>query len=182
MLLFFFYGIVPAHASGLLPQESERSIVKGGVPIGHGDYSLRQMTVIFKRKAGGAAATVSAPGEEDESKAKEISSGDGGVDGDDVEATFLEAREGAPAAEMAETTVMSEAAMKAAERVAERTALERASEKPPKLPEIILFWARSMRRGGNLVVCPNTQSMNRLIQAYLVCEVVQDSKLFDKSL
>lgn len=168
-----------------MPQESERSIVKGGVPIGHGDYSLRQMTVIFKRKAGGAATAdraeattgAAAPGE-DEGKAKE---GSGGEEGDAVfpGAPF----EGeAPAAEPVEMTVMSEAATKAAARVAERTAQEKAAERPPKLPEIILFWARSMRSGGNLVVCPNTQSMNRLIQAYLVCEVVQDSKLFDKSM
>lgn len=33
-----------------------------------------------------------------------------------------------------------------------------------------------MRRGGNLAVCPNAKSMERLIQAYLVCEVVYDSK------
>lgn len=34
-----------------------------------------------------------------------------------------------------------------------------------------------MRRGGNLAVCPDTtRSVQRLIQAYLVCEVVYDSK------
>lgn len=43
------------------------------------------------------------------------------------------------------------------------------------LPEIILFWARNRRKGGNLVVCPDT-SMDRLVQAYLVCEVVEHSE------
>lgn len=41
------------------------------------------------------------------------------------------------------------------------------------MPEIFLFWARNRRRAGNLVVCPNETSMNRLVQAYLVCEVVE---------
>ena len=44
-------------------------------------------------------------------------------------------------------------------------------------PEILFFWGRNMRRGGNLAVCPDaTRSVQRLIQAYLVCEVVYDSK------
>lgn len=43
------------------------------------------------------------------------------------------------------------------------------------LPEIVLFWARNRRRGGTLVVCPD-KSMDRLIQAYVVCEVVEASK------
>ena len=43
------------------------------------------------------------------------------------------------------------------------------------VPEIVLFWARNRRRGGTLVVCPD-KSMDRLIQAYLVCEVVEASK------
>ena len=41
-----------------------------------------------------------------------------------------------------------------------------------KLPEIVLFWARGRRSGGSLVVCPN-KSMDRLIRAYMVCEVVR---------
>lgn len=136
--------------------------MKGGVPIGHGDYSLRQMTVIFKRAPSsttlvGEVATTMSP-KEHVNKAEEN-------DGAGVEM--------AP---------MTEAAAAAAARVAGRDADEEATKKPPKLPEIILFWGRSMRRGGNLVVCPDVSSMDRLIQAYLVCEVVQDSKLFDKSM
>lgn len=49
--------------------------------------------------------------------------------------------------------------------------VEEVKEKWQKLPEIVLFWARGRRAGGSLVVCPN-KSMNRLIQAYMVCEVV----------
>lgn len=148
--------------------------MKGGVPIGHGDYSLRQMTVIFKRvpsTAPSGAEEAALTPQKDESKANEEGGGDG--PGPDVaeEATADEAE-------------MTEAQTAAATRVAEREAMEAEEAKRrahAKLPEIILFWARSMRRGGNLVVCPNEQSMNRLIRAYLVCEVVQDSQLFDKS-
>lgn len=43
------------------------------------------------------------------------------------------------------------------------------------LPEILFFWGRNRRSGGNLIVCPEL-SMDRLIQAYLVCEVVEHSK------
>lgn len=149
-----------------LPQESENSIVKGGVPIGHGDYSLRQMTVIFKRKpsnaGGGAEAVVSTP-QQDENKTGEVDDG----------------------AVPQVSDKLTEAQTAAAARVAEREAkeAEEATAKTrSKLPEIVLFWARSMRSGGNLVICPNEQSMNRLIRAYLVCEVVQDSQLFDKSM
>ena len=138
--------------------------MKGGVPIGHGDYSLRQMTVIFKRAPStapiGEEEVALTPQKDEENKARE-----GGAEGPGPDAT--------------------EAHAAAAARVAEREAreAEEASKKSrTKLPEIILFWARSMRRGGNLVVCPNSQSMNRLIRAYMVCEVVQDSKLFDKSM
>lgn len=53
--------------------------------------------------------------------------------------------------------------------------MEEAEEKWRTLPEIVLFWARNRRRGGTLVVCPD-QSMDRLIQAYVVCEVVEASK------
>eukprot|EP00903_Cladosiphon_okamuranus_P008292 g7979.t1 len=155
--------------------ESESSIVKGGVPIGHGDYSLRQMTVILKRAPstaqGGAEDAALTPAGE-ESKAKEEGGGEG--PGPDVE-------EEAPVDEAG----MTEAQKAAKARVEEREAMELEEARRrahTKLPEIILFWARSMRRGGNLVVCPNEQSMNRLIRAYLVCEVVQDSKLFDKSM
>lgn len=52
--------------------------------------------------------------------------------------------------------------------------VEEMEEKWRNLPEIVLFWARNRRRGGNLVVCPD-KSMDRLIQAYLVCEVVEAS-------
>lgn len=141
--------------------------MKGGVPIGHGDYYLRQMTVIFKRaptgEPSGAEEVASTP-QKDESKAEE--------DGD------------CPVPDAAEGAV-TEAQAAAAARVEEREAREAAEackKARSKLPEIILLWARSMRRGGNLVVCPNEQSMNRLIRAYLVCEVVQDSQLFDKSM
>ncbi|CAM9531122.1 unnamed protein product [Ectocarpus sp. 12 AP-2014] len=135
--------------------ESERSIVKGSARIGHGDFSLRQMTAIFKRASpsGLGIAELTATND-DESKAEEI----------DVA-----------------TEDMTPEAAAAAIRVSEREKEEEAMKKPPKLPEIILFWGRNMRRGGNLVVCPGESSMDRLIQAYLVCEVVQDSKLFDKS-
>lgn len=158
------------------PQESERSIVKGGVPIGHGDYSLRQITVILKREPSNAlnrAEEAALTPQMDESKVKE------GRDG-----TVPHIADEAPVdgVEMAELT---EAQTAAENRVAEREAkeAEEASKKTrSKLPEIILFWARSMRRGGDLVVCPNEQSMNRLIRAYLVCEIVQDSQLFDKSM
>lgn len=44
-----------------------------------------------------------------------------------------------------------------------------------ELPEIILFWARERRQGGNLIVCPDA-SMDRLVQAYMVCEVVEHSE------
>lgn len=50
---------------------------------------------------------------------------------------------------------------------------DEAAEAWQAMPEIILFWARNRRRAGNLVVCPNETSMNRLVQAYLVCEVVE---------
>lgn len=53
--------------------------------------------------------------------------------------------------------------------------MEELEEKWRTLPEIVLFWARNRRRGGTLVVCPD-QSMDRLIQAYVVCEVVEASK------
>lgn len=43
------------------------------------------------------------------------------------------------------------------------------------IPEIFLFWARNRRRGGNLIVCPNVNAIDRLVQAYLVCEVVECS-------
>lgn len=139
--------------------------MKGGVPIGHGDYSLRQMTVIFKRAPSSSTksslareVTTTVSADEHDSNAED---GDGGA--------------------LVELTAMTEAAAAAAARVAGRDAVEAATKKSPKLPEIILFWGRSMRRGGNLVVCPDMSSMNRIIQAYLVCEVVQDSKLFDKS-
>lgn len=49
--------------------------------------------------------------------------------------------------------------------------VQEVDEKWQKLPEIVLFWARGRRTGGSLVVCPN-KSMNRLVQAYMVCEVV----------
>ena len=52
--------------------------------------------------------------------------------------------------------------------------VEEVEEKWRNLPEIVLFWARNRRRGGTLVVCPD-KSMDRLIQAYLVCEVVEAS-------
>ena len=52
--------------------------------------------------------------------------------------------------------------------------VEEVEEKWRNLPEIVLFWARNRRRGGNLVVCPD-KSMDRLIQAFLVCEVVEAS-------
>lgn len=44
-----------------------------------------------------------------------------------------------------------------------------------ELPEIVLIWARERRQGGNLIVCPNA-SMDRLVQAYMVCEVVEHSE------
>lgn len=150
-----------------LSQESERSIVKGGVPIGHGDYSLRQMTVIFKRAPPSSSTKPTSVGE----VAKTVSA-------DEHNSKTEEGEDGAAAVEM---TAMTKEAAAAAARVAGRDAVEAATKKSPKLPEIILFWGRSMRSGGNLVVCPDTSSMNRIIQAYLVCEVVQDSKLFDKS-
>lgn len=59
-----------------------------------------------------------------------------------------------------------------AHRPAANSAQTRAGSNRWEPPEIILFWARNMRRGGNLVVCPEN-SMDRLIEAYLVCEVVQ---------
>lgn len=140
----------------LSSQESERSIVKGSARIGHGDFSLRQMTAIFKRASpsGLGIAELTAT-KDDESKAEES-----GVATED----------------------MTPEAAAALLRVSEREKQEEAMKKPPKLPEIILFWGRNMRRGGNLVVCPGESSMDRLIQAYFVCEVVQDSKLFDKSM
>lgn len=59
-----------------------------------------------------------------------------------------------------------------AHRPAADSAQTRARSNWWELPEIILFWARNRRRGGNLVVCPE-HSMDRLIEAYLVCEVVE---------
>lgn len=43
-------------------------------------------------------------------------------------------------------------------------------------PEIVLFWGRNMRQGGNLAVCSAAESVERLIQVYLVCEVVYNSE------
>lgn len=40
-------------------------------------------------------------------------------------------------------------------------------------PEVILFWTKSFRAAGNLVVCAqDMDAINRLITAHLVCEIV----------
>lgn len=152
--------------------------MKGGVPIGHGDYSLRQMTVILKRASSPRPsgeempAAGSTPEEGDETAAEERTDA----------ALPVNLEQGAAADDTAEATAMTKDAAEAAARVAERDAEEaKSTKKHPKLPEIVLFWGRSKRTGGNLVVCPDKYSMDRLIQAYLVCEVVQDSKLHDRS-
>ncbi|CAM9116254.1 unnamed protein product [Scytosiphon promiscuus] len=154
--------------------ESERSIVKGGVPIGHGDYSLRQKTVILKRMSSarpdGEGEPAPVAGDDSRSGAKE------GTD-----TAFPVHLEHAAADDAVEMTALTKGAAEAAARVAERDAKEAMAKTRPKLPEIILFWGRNKRTGGNLVVCPDKSSMDRLIQAYLVCEVVQDSKLHDRS-
>lgn len=150
--------------------------MKGGVPIGHGDYSLRQKTVILKR-----VSSARPSGEEEAEPAREEDDKSACVDNTDV-AFPVHLEEGAAADDAVEMTALTKGAAEAAARVAERDAEEaQANKKHPKLPEIIMFWGRSKRTGGNLVVCPDKSSMDRLIQAYLVCEVVQDSKLYDRS-
>lgn len=150
-------------------QESERSIVKGDVPLDEGHYALRQARIVLKRVEGcedspEAAADKESPAADEESPA---------------------ADEGVGQSEKADSKVAEPADAVAEEsETLKTTALaDHASDKGGmpwrEYPEIILFWGRNRRSGGQLVVCPY-KSMDRLIEAYMVCEVVENTNKINR--
>ncbi|CAM9316365.1 unnamed protein product [Laminaria digitata] len=138
--------------------ESERSIAKGDIAFGKGSFSRRQMAIIAKRVPTSVGKDEEAASEEKPSTSEVIhgtEAGDAKV-GEGASATAKPDKAGATAAPISGSG-------------------EEVEEKSQNLPEIVLFWARNRRRGGTLVVCPD-KSMDRLIQAYVVCEVVEASR------
>ena len=147
-------------------QESERSIAKGDISFGEGSFSCRQMTILLKRVPGIFSQTEGAVSESRSPASEATRVADGGdakKNGGDEEEKEEEGEERASA-----VTEPDQASTGTAPISGD---VEEVDEKWQKLPEIVLFWARGRRTGGSLVVCPN-KSMNRLIQAYMVCEVV----------
>ncbi|CAM9465876.1 unnamed protein product, partial [Laminaria digitata] len=137
--------------------ESESSIAKGGISFGRGSFSRRQMAVIMKR--GSRCLT----------KEEEATSEAQPPTPEVIRAT------GTSETKVGESARVVTKPYHASATVAPISGSgEEVEEKWQNLPEIVLFWARNRRQGGTLVVCPD-KSMDRLIQAYLVCEVVEAS-------
>ena len=142
------------------PQESEQSIAKGNIPLDkdNNSYSLRQKAVVLKR----AAAAADSPPEEPAALAENTPS-----------LATAEAPAVSPGdSHLAELPLSATAQAPASAGGSAREAGDGSGRR--ELPEIIMFWGRNKRRGGNLVVCP-AHSMDQLIEAYLVCEVVEQS-------
>lgn len=193
VIFSFFYRDVTLSLFSLA-QESEYSIVRGDVPLDKGRYSLSQKALIVKRKSD-AAATAAPVAEMSKLDADKISaatvstaptSTKGGMT---ASAAVVEgARKtgglddgitsgSAPPLHLDQSSTIVpsiDATADANLRAANNTCGAEEGREWYELPEIILFWGRNRRQGGNLIVCPN-ESMDRLIQAYLVCEVVEHS-------
>lgn len=170
-------------------QESEQSVVRGDVPLDQGDYSLSQKAIILQRITSTSGLPPRAPPasiEEDisvpaglfsQQPAPVVSIPQEGGDQHVDKLPLAKATEAGRGyddyhGEAIDQQTSDSAKLLTGPRLTEKTKVMRPWR---ELPEIILFWSRDRRLGGNLIVCPN-ESMNRLVQAYLVCEVVEHSK------
>lgn len=165
--------------------------MRGDVPLDHGDYSLSQKTIVLKRKFSparwppGMAPLATADSEPSlpssifsaQASKSALEAAETG-DGKAVDPSGATEKPDQGPAKPVEVPEGSEASVeRSLARQEGPRMVEVAEEEVPwrELPEIIFFWARSRRMGGNLIVCPN-ESMDRLVQSYMVCEVAYHSE------